>query len=173
MKSRIEQDHEQYPPDALILPRGAAYAPLPQATSAADAVHPHPVTRIGNRRAHSHEAPEGRAASGCRSTPDCDLDPRLPGHRGPRVTCNEPPRPPDVTRNGKGATHVRSISFEGEQGTLVMGGWADRCRRRPPALFAKKDPPPPSSTFRSTRAPRSAVGTPHRGVERHRWPGGG
>jgi hypothetical protein len=26
-----------------------------------------------------------------------------------------------VTRNGEGATHVRSISFEGEQGTLVMG----------------------------------------------------
>ena len=87
------------------------------------------------------------------------------------MTCNEPPRPPDVTRNGKGATHVRSISFEGEQGTLVMGGWADRCRRRPPALFAKKDPPPPSSTFRSTRAPRSAVGTPHRfRTKRQFWP---
>jgi hypothetical protein len=26
MKSRIEQDHEQYSPFALILPRGAAYA---------------------------------------------------------------------------------------------------------------------------------------------------
>src|SRR6201993_4018493 len=88
MKSRIEQDHEQYSPDALILSRGAAYAPLPQATSAADAVHSHPVTRIGNRRAHSHEAPEGRAASGCRSAPDCRLDPRLPGPGGPRVTCN-------------------------------------------------------------------------------------
>jgi hypothetical protein len=25
----IEQDHEQYSPDALILARGAAYAPLP------------------------------------------------------------------------------------------------------------------------------------------------
>ena len=30
MKSRIEQDHEQHPPYALILPRGAAYASLPQ-----------------------------------------------------------------------------------------------------------------------------------------------
>jgi hypothetical protein len=40
MTSRIEQDNEQYPlfapypPFALILPRGAAYAPLPQATKA-------------------------------------------------------------------------------------------------------------------------------------------
>ena len=34
MKSRIEQDHEQYSPYALILPRGAAYAPLPQASKA-------------------------------------------------------------------------------------------------------------------------------------------
>jgi hypothetical protein len=31
MKSRIEQDHDQYLPYALIHPRGAAYAPLPQA----------------------------------------------------------------------------------------------------------------------------------------------
>ena len=32
MKSRSEQDHDEYPPFALILsrlPRGAAYAPLP------------------------------------------------------------------------------------------------------------------------------------------------
>jgi hypothetical protein len=29
MKSRIEQDNEQYPDFVLILPRGAAYAPLP------------------------------------------------------------------------------------------------------------------------------------------------
>jgi hypothetical protein len=33
MKSRIEQDHEQYSPDAIILSRGAAYAPLPQRKS--------------------------------------------------------------------------------------------------------------------------------------------
>ena len=56
------------------------------------------------------------------------------------------PRPPDVTRNGKGATHVRSISFEGEQGTLVMGGWADRCRRRPPYL-RKRTPLSPLVNF--------------------------
>ena len=36
----------------------------------------------------------------------------------------------DVTRNGKGATHVCSISFEGEQDALVMGGW---CRQMPAA----------------------------------------
>jgi hypothetical protein len=29
MKSRIEQNHEQHPDFTLILPRGAAYAPLP------------------------------------------------------------------------------------------------------------------------------------------------
>ena len=34
MKTRIEQDHEQHPDFALILPRGAAYAPLPQAPEA-------------------------------------------------------------------------------------------------------------------------------------------
>jgi len=34
MKSRIEQDHDQYLPYALIHPRGAAYAPLSQATKA-------------------------------------------------------------------------------------------------------------------------------------------
>jgi len=31
MKSCIEEGHEQHPPCALIHPRGAAYAPLPQA----------------------------------------------------------------------------------------------------------------------------------------------
>ena len=31
MKSRIEQNHERYPDFTLIHPRGAAYAPLPQA----------------------------------------------------------------------------------------------------------------------------------------------
>jgi len=30
MKSRIEQNPEQYSPGALILSRGAAYAPVPQ-----------------------------------------------------------------------------------------------------------------------------------------------
>src|SRR5262245_447731 len=65
MKSRIEQDHEQHPAFALTLPRGATYAPLPRATSAAATVHFHPVTRNGNRRAHSHEALEGGGASGC------------------------------------------------------------------------------------------------------------
>jgi hypothetical protein len=83
MRSRIEQDHEQYPPFALILPRGAANAPLPGATSAAAAVHSHPVTRNGNRRAHSHEAFEGGLAEGCRSTADCGFDPRLPSRGGP------------------------------------------------------------------------------------------
>jgi hypothetical protein len=34
MKSRIEQDHEQYPDFALTLPRGEAYAPVSQATKA-------------------------------------------------------------------------------------------------------------------------------------------
>ena len=34
MKSRIEQNHEQYFPYALVLSRGAAYAPLPQAPQA-------------------------------------------------------------------------------------------------------------------------------------------
>jgi len=29
MKSRSEQNHEQYSPDALILSRSPAYAPLP------------------------------------------------------------------------------------------------------------------------------------------------
>jgi hypothetical protein len=43
IKSRIEQDHEQYPPFAIILPRGSAYAPLPQATKAGAKVRSHPV----------------------------------------------------------------------------------------------------------------------------------
>jgi len=43
MKSRIEQDHEQHPPFALILPRRAAYAPLPQATKAGAKVGSHPL----------------------------------------------------------------------------------------------------------------------------------
>ena len=42
-KSRIEQDHEQYLPFALILPRGAAYAPPPQATKAGTEVRSHPL----------------------------------------------------------------------------------------------------------------------------------
>ena len=61
------------------------------------------------------------------------------------MTCNGPP-PPDVTRNGKGATRVRSIRFNGQQDTAVLGGWADRCRR-PPPLFAKKGPPSPLVEF--------------------------
>src|SRR5215469_2009099 len=88
MKSRIEQDHEQYPDFALILARGAAYAPLPQATKAGAAVHPHPVTRNGYRRAHSHEAPKGRPASRCRGAPDRGHRPPLPGRGRPRATCN-------------------------------------------------------------------------------------
>ena len=43
MKGRIEQDHEQYPPFALTLTKGAAYAPLPQATKAGAKVRLHPV----------------------------------------------------------------------------------------------------------------------------------
>jgi hypothetical protein len=43
MKGRIEQDHEQYPPFALTLTKGAAYAPLPQATKAGAKVGSHPV----------------------------------------------------------------------------------------------------------------------------------
>jgi hypothetical protein len=39
----LKQDHEQYLPYALILPRGAAYAPLPQATKAGVEVRSHPV----------------------------------------------------------------------------------------------------------------------------------
>ena len=42
MKSRIEQDHEQHPDFALILPRGGAYAPLPQATKPRVKVRSHP-----------------------------------------------------------------------------------------------------------------------------------
>jgi len=88
MKSRIEQDHEQRPHFALILPRGAAYAPLPWATSAAVAVHSHPVTRNGHRRAHPHEASKGRQASGCRGAPDRGHRAPLPRRGRPRVTCN-------------------------------------------------------------------------------------
>jgi hypothetical protein len=41
---RIEQKHEQHIPTfALILARGAAYAPLPKATKAGAAVRSHPV----------------------------------------------------------------------------------------------------------------------------------
>jgi hypothetical protein len=43
MKSRIEQDHDQYLPYALIHPRGAAYAPLPQAPTGGAKVRSHPV----------------------------------------------------------------------------------------------------------------------------------
>ena len=65
-----------HPDFALILPRSTAYAPLPQATKAGAKVHPYPFTRNGHRRAHSHGAPEGGAASGCRGAPDR-------GHRAP------------------------------------------------------------------------------------------
>jgi hypothetical protein len=40
-------------------------------------------------------------------------------------------------------------------------------------IHAGVHPPSPSLALRSTRAPRFAVGTPHRGVESHRWRGGG
>jgi hypothetical protein len=43
MKSRIEQNHEQHPDFALILPRRAAYAPLPQATKAGAKTRSYPV----------------------------------------------------------------------------------------------------------------------------------
>jgi hypothetical protein len=43
MKNRIEQDNEQYSPFALTLPRGAAYAPLPQATKAGAKVRSHRI----------------------------------------------------------------------------------------------------------------------------------
>jgi hypothetical protein len=43
MKGRIEQDHEQYLPFALILTKGAAYAPLPQATKAGAKIGSHPL----------------------------------------------------------------------------------------------------------------------------------
>src|SRR6201993_3632055 len=88
MKGRIEQDHEQYPPYALILTKGAAYAPLPQATKAGAKVRSHPVARNGHRRAHSHEASKERPASGRRGAPDRGLRPPLPRRGGPRVTCN-------------------------------------------------------------------------------------
>ena len=88
MKSGIEQDHEQHPDFALILPRRAAYAPLPQATKAGAAVHPHPITCDGHRRAHSHEAPKGRPASGCRGAPDRGVRAPLSSRGRPRVTCN-------------------------------------------------------------------------------------
>ena len=44
---RIEQDHEQYSPDAIILSRGAAYAPLPQASKTGVKVSSHPVGSNG------------------------------------------------------------------------------------------------------------------------------
>jgi hypothetical protein len=44
MKSRIEQNHEQYLPFALTLTKGAAYAPLPQATKAGAKVRSDPVS---------------------------------------------------------------------------------------------------------------------------------
>src|SRR5262245_13888926 len=78
-ESRTEQDHEQHPDFALTLPRRAAYAPLPQAAKAGAAVHPHPITRNGHRRAHPHEAPKGRPASGCRGAPDRSVRAPLPG----------------------------------------------------------------------------------------------
>jgi hypothetical protein len=56
------------------------------------------------------------------------------------VTCSGGRPPPDVTRNGKGATRGCAISFNGQQETAVLGGWADRCRRRPPS-FCEKGPP--------------------------------
>jgi hypothetical protein len=38
------------------------------------------------------------------------------------VTCNGPPRLPDVTRNGKGATRGRAIGFNGQQDATLLGG---------------------------------------------------
>ena len=92
MKSRIEQDHEQHPDFALILLRGAAYAPLPQATKAGAKVHSHPLGCIRPRRAHSHGAPKGAPEARCRSAPDRGLRPPLPRRGRPRVTRVAPVR---------------------------------------------------------------------------------
>jgi hypothetical protein len=60
-----------------------------------------------------------------------------------RVTRNSGPLLSDVTRNGKGATHVFSISFEGERGTVMMGGWSRQMPAACPPLSQRSTPPPP------------------------------
>jgi hypothetical protein len=62
--------------------------PQRRCVCAATAVHSHPVTRNGHRRAHPHEASKGRPASGCRGAPDRGVRAPLPRRGRPRVTCN-------------------------------------------------------------------------------------
>src|SRR5215510_12760704 len=60
----------------------SALAVATRRTSAAAAVHFHPVTRNGHRWPHSHRAFEGGPAGGRRRTAGCGLDPRLLGRGG-------------------------------------------------------------------------------------------
>ena len=64
MTSRIEQDHEQHPDFALILPRGAAYAPLPQATEAGAKARSPTVAALRDVTRNGKSASEAKITEG-------------------------------------------------------------------------------------------------------------
>jgi hypothetical protein len=67
-ESRSEQDHEhrQHIAPALFLARGAAYAPLPQATKAGVEVRSHPVPSLTNNPIESVRAQMPALGMRCR-----------------------------------------------------------------------------------------------------------
>jgi hypothetical protein len=75
-----------------------------------------------------------------------------------------------VTRNGKGATHVCSISFEGEQGTMVTDAWCRQLGGGVTPLSQKGTPSPLIDFLGQPERPGSLLG---RRIEGLRAIGGG
>jgi hypothetical protein len=101
MKSRIEQDNEQYLPLALILPRRAAYAPLPQATKAGAKGRSHPARR-----------------------PPCCARIARNGLVRPLpivMTRGDEPGPSLSGPRRKGGSYAGSIIFDGRSAPLIIG----------------------------------------------------